>query len=46
MSSVVEFLLDEHVGRIFEHVLQSRGYRVSQAKDQFGEHTSDEALLR
>ncbi|MFC7058573.1 DUF5615 family PIN-like protein [Halovenus salina] len=46
MSSTPELLLDEHVGRVFEHILRSRGYPVSQAKDRFGEHTSDRALLR
>lgn len=46
MSHAVELLLDEHVGRIFEHVLRNRGFRVIQAKDQFGEHTSDRALVQ
>lgn len=32
-------LLDEHVGRVFERVLQERGHNVEQAKDRFGEHT-------
>lgn len=44
--SGVALLLDEHVCRVFEHVLRDRGYQVDQAKDQFGEHTSDEELLR
>jgi hypothetical protein len=26
-------LLDEHVGRVFEHVLRDRGFEVRQAKD-------------
>jgi uncharacterized protein with PIN domain len=39
-------LLDEHVGRVFERVLRERGYDVSQAKDRFGEYTTDEELLR
>lgn len=39
-------LLDEHVGRIFERLLRERGYEVDQAKDQFGEHTNDRALLK
>lgn len=39
-------LLDEHVGRVFERVLRERGFDVVQAKDQFGERTADEALLR
>jgi len=38
-------LLDEHVGRVFEHVLDERGYEVEQAKDVFGELTEDTALL-
>lgn len=38
-------LLDEHVGRILERLLRERGYRVEQAKDQFGEHTEDAELL-
>lgn len=38
-------LLDEHVGRILERLLRERGYRVERAKDQFGEHTEDAALL-
>ena len=46
MSSDVRLLLDEHVGRVFEHVLRDRGYQVEQAKDRFGERTSDEELLR
>jgi len=46
MSPAGHVLLDEHVGRVFERVLRERGYRVSQAKDRFGEHTTDEELLR
>ena len=37
-------LLDEHVGRIFERLLRERGHDVVQAKDQFGEHTTDAEL--
>jgi hypothetical protein len=40
-----QILLDEHVGRVFERLLQERGYDVVQAKDQFGEHTSDAELV-
>ena len=40
-----EILLDEHVGRVFERVLRERSYDVVQAKDQFGEHTSDAQLV-
>jgi len=40
-----QVLLDEHVGRVFERLLQERGYDVVQAKDQFGEHTSDADLV-
>lgn len=39
-------LLDEHLGRVFERVLRERGYTVEQAKDRFGERTSDHELLR
>lgn len=38
-------LLDEHVNRVFEHVLRTREYRVDQAKDRFGEYTTDVELL-
>jgi len=37
----VRILLDEHVGRVFEHVLSERGYEVDQPKDVFGEYTVD-----
>ncbi|MFA9517418.1 DUF5615 family PIN-like protein [Halopenitus sp. H-Gu1] len=39
-----QILLDEHVGRIFERLLRERGHDVEQAKDRFGEHTSDDEL--
>jgi streptomycin 6-kinase len=39
-------LLDEHVSRVFERLLRERGHDVEQAKDRFGEHTSDEDLVR
>lgn len=39
-------LLDEHVGRVFEHVLSERGFDAVQAKDEFGEQTVDRDLLR
>jgi hypothetical protein len=38
-------LLDEHVGRVFERVLHERGHEVTQAKDAFGERTTDPDLL-
>lgn len=41
----VRILLDEHVGRVFERVLRERGHNVDQAKDLFGEYTSDAELL-
>lgn len=41
----VQILLDEHVGRVFERVLRERGYDVEQAKDRFGEHTTDPELI-
>lgn len=41
----VRILLDEHLGRVFERVLRERGYEVVQAKDQFGERTTDGELL-
>lgn len=42
----VRILLDEHLSRVFERVLRERGYEVDQAKDRFGERTSDRELLR
>jgi len=42
----VRLLLDEHVSRVFERLLRERGYDPFQAKDRFGEHTTDEELLR
>ncbi|WP_114577191.1 DUF5615 family PIN-like protein [Saliphagus sp. LR7] len=39
-------LLDEHVSRVFERVLRERGYEIHQAKDQFGERTTDQDLLQ
>jgi hypothetical protein len=41
----VRILLDEHVGRVFERLLRERGYTVEQAKDRFGERTSDAELV-
>ena len=41
----VRILLDEHVGRVFERLLWERGYGVEQAKDRFGERTSDAELV-
>jgi uncharacterized protein with PIN domain len=40
-----QILLDEHVGRVFERLLRERGHDVEQAKDRFGEHTSDAELI-
>jgi hypothetical protein len=40
-----QILLDEHVGRVFERLLRERGHDVEQAKDRFGEHTSDGELV-
>ena len=45
MSDTPGILLDEHVGRVFERVLDERGYHVIQAKDRFGERTTDRGLL-
>ena len=42
---MTRFLLDEHVGRVFERVLGERGQHVEQAKDRFGERTTDGELL-
>ena len=42
---MVRLLLDEHVSRVFERLLDERGFDVEQAKDRFGEHTTDAALL-
>lgn len=41
----VRLLLDEHVSRVFERLLRERGYDSLQAKDQFGEYTTDRVLL-
>ena len=41
----MRFVLDEHVGRVFEHVLRERGHEVEQASDRFGDGTTDVALL-
>lgn len=46
MTAPARVLLDEHVGRVFERVLREQGYRVEQAKDRFGERTTDAELLR
>lgn len=46
MSEPADVLLDEHVSRLFERVLRERGFHVDQAKDRFGERTTDVALLR
>lgn len=43
--TTARILLDEHVGRVFERLLRERGHVVEQAKDRFGENTTDEALL-
>lgn len=43
---MVRFLLDEHVSRVFERLLQERGHTAEQAKDRFGERTDDLALLK
>lgn len=40
-----QILLDEHVSRVFERLLRERGYDVEQAKDRFGEHTTDAELV-
>lgn len=42
----MDFLLDEHITRVFERVLRERGYSVVQAKDEFGEQTTDSDLLQ
>jgi len=42
----VRLLLDEHVGRVFERVLRERGFDTAQAKDEFGERTTDADLLQ
>lgn len=41
----MDILLDEHISRVFERVLRERNFNVTQAKDKFGEETSDKALL-
>ena len=42
---MTQVLRDEYVGRVFERRLRERAYDVVQAKDQFGEHTSDAELV-
>lgn len=44
--TTARILLDEHVGRVFERLLRERGHEVEQAKDRFGEYTTDDALLQ
>jgi hypothetical protein len=44
--TTAQILLDEHVGRVFERLLRERGHEVEQAKDRFGEYTTDDALLQ
>lgn len=43
---MVRFLLDEHVSRVFERLLEERGHVAEQAKDRFGERTIDAELLQ
>jgi hypothetical protein len=43
--SARQILLDEHVGRVFERLQRERGYDVVQAKDQFGEYTTDAEMV-
>lgn len=38
-------LLDEHIGRVLEHVLGEAGYEALQARDQFGAGADDAELL-
>jgi len=40
----IRLLLDEHVGRVFEHTLRERDYEVDQATDLFAAYTIDGAL--
>lgn len=44
--SDAQLLLDEHVGRVFERLLSERRIDANQAKDRFGERTTDADLLR
>ncbi|WP_231852332.1 DUF5615 family PIN-like protein [Haloquadratum walsbyi] len=44
--TTAQILLDEHVGRVFDRLLRKRGHEVEQAKDRFGEYTTDDALLQ
>ena len=44
--TTAHILLDEHVGRVFERLLRECGREVEQAKDRFGEYTTDDALLQ
>lgn len=43
--TTAQILLDEHVGRVFERLLRERGHEAKQAKDQFGEYTTDAELV-
>lgn len=43
--TTAQILLDEHVGRVFERLLRERGHTVEQAKDRFGEFTTDAELV-
>lgn len=43
---MVSFLADEHVPSVFITTLRSNGHRVVRAKDEFGEGTDDEEMLR
>ena len=45
MTEDVRILLDEHVSRIFQRLLEERGFTVQQACDRFGERTTDAELL-
>ncbi|PHQ45700.1 hypothetical protein DJ68_11400 [Halorubrum sp. C3] len=42
--TTAQILLDEHVGRVFERLLRERGHEVKQAKDRFGESTTEDRL--
>jgi len=46
MTGPTDLVLDEHVSRVFERVLEERGYQAVQAKDHLGERTDDSELLR
>ncbi|OYR75657.1 hypothetical protein DJ76_01785 [Halorubrum ezzemoulense] len=42
--TTAHILVDEHAGRVFERLLREREHEVAQAKDRFGEYTTEGRL--